>query len=85
MQTVTEALKEDEIDQIWNLGDKIFFMDPSLYRMDRFGNTIYRPSFGKRTMLGWFIEDGEPIAQYTKRSKTNIAVESTLEKAGLDS
>ena len=34
--------------------------DPDLYRKDKLGNPMYKPSYGKSTQMGWKIDHSKP-------------------------
>lgn len=47
-------------DAVWQKGKPIRNKDASLYRKDKFGNTMYYPSYGKNTDMGWVIDHSKP-------------------------
>ncbi len=51
---------QERIDQVWNKGDLVPGKDPNLYRMDKFGNIMYKPSYGKYSPIGWNIDHSKP-------------------------
>ena len=51
---------QDKKDLIWEKGQKIRRKDPNLYRKDKFGNVMYRYSYGKVTPMGWEIDHSKP-------------------------
>ena len=54
---------KERLDQIWNKGETIRGKDPDLYRMDKFGNTMYRHSYGKMSGMGWNVDHSKPQSQ----------------------
>lgn len=52
---------DERIEQVWQRGKKIPGKDPSLYREDAAGNTIYRPSYGKDSEMGWEVDHKKPV------------------------
>ena len=51
---------QDRIDQVWDKGEVIHGKNPDLYRMDKFGNIMYKHSYGKYTPMGWNIDHSKP-------------------------
>lgn len=51
---------EERIQQVWDKADTISGKDPSLYRQDKFGNEMYRSSYGKQSDMGWTIDHSKP-------------------------
>ena len=47
-------------DKVWKKGKKIPGKNPNLYRKDKFGNIMYKPSYGKNTKKGWEIDHSKP-------------------------
>ena len=45
--------KTKKKDRVWNKAKKIRGKDPKLYRKDPYGNTMYYPSYGKTSPMGW--------------------------------
>ena len=46
---------QERIDQVWEKGKVIPGKNPNLYRQDKLGNTMYKPSYGKYSEMGWNI------------------------------
>lgn len=53
---------QERIDQVWEKGDPIKGKNPDLYRKDKFGNQMYKPSYGKFSEQGWNIDHSKPQA-----------------------
>ena len=51
---------KERLEQIWNKGKTIKGKDPNLYRKDIFGNTMYKPSYGKLSEMGWNVDHSKP-------------------------
>ena len=51
---------QERLDQIWDKGQPIRGKDPDLYRKDIYGNTIYKPSYGKTSEMGWTVDHSKP-------------------------
>ncbi len=47
-------------DEVWDKGQKVRGKDPDLYRKDKFGNIMYKPSYGKNSEMGWEIDHSKP-------------------------
>ena len=54
---------KERLDQIWNKGRTIRGKDPDLYRADKFGNTMYRHSYGLYSPMGWNVDHSKPQAE----------------------
>ncbi|MCQ2960594.1 MAG: HNH endonuclease [Bacteroidales bacterium] len=53
----------NRIQQVWDKGIEIKGKNPNLYREDKFGNQMYRYSYGKYSEQGWNIDHSKPQAQ----------------------
>ena len=53
---------QKRIDQVWEKGDVIPGKNPDLYRQDKYGNRMYKPSYGKYSEQGWNIDHSKPQA-----------------------
>lgn len=51
---------KERLGQIWDKGQAIRGKNPDLYRRDRYGNVMYRPSYGKTSNMGWNIDHSKP-------------------------
>ena len=51
---------EEKLDMIFSKGRVIKGHPSHLYRRDIYGNTIYRPSYGKETGMGWEVDHITP-------------------------
>jgi len=51
---------KDKEDEVWEKGQKVRGKNPDLYRKDKFGNTMYKPSYGKNSEMGWEIDHSKP-------------------------
>lgn len=40
-------------DAVWEKGLKIYGKNPNIYRVDAYGNELYKPSYGKFSSKGW--------------------------------
>lgn len=53
---------QKRIDQVWDKGEVIPGKNPDLYRQDKYGNQMYKPSYGKYSEQGWNIDHSKPQA-----------------------
>ncbi len=51
---------QERLDQIWDKGATIRGKNPDLYRKDIYGNTMYKPSYGKTSEMGWNVDHSKP-------------------------
>ena len=49
-----------EIQDVWEKGHKIRGENPDVYRKDKYGNVLYRSSYGKNSDMGWVIDHKNP-------------------------
>jgi hypothetical protein len=63
---------EKKLDQIWDKGATIKGKNPDVYRKDALGNTIYRPSYGKTSEMGWEVDHSKPSAKGGTDSMKNL-------------
>jgi len=54
---------KERLDQVWDKGQQIRGKNPDLYRKDIYGNTMYKPSYGKTTEMGWSIDHSKSQAK----------------------
>lgn len=52
----------ERLDQIWEKGETISGADPNLYREDKYGNKMYKHSYGKTSPMGWNVDHSKPQA-----------------------
>lgn len=53
---------DERLDQIWDKGQTIKGKNPDLYRKDKYGNEMYRYSYGKTSAMGWNVDHSKPQA-----------------------
>jgi 5-methylcytosine-specific restriction endonuclease McrA len=51
---------QDKKEQVWEKGKKVRGKSPELYRKDKEGNEMYKPSYGKYSEKGWNIDHSKP-------------------------
>lgn len=63
--TALEGLEfsDIDVDEVWEKGKIIPGKDQDLYRRDVTGRTIYKPSYGKNSPMGWEIDHNKPIVK----------------------
>ncbi|OAV73986.1 HNH endonuclease [Bacteroidales bacterium Barb7] len=54
---------KEKLDKVWEKGSTVRGKNPDLYRKDPFGNTMYKPSYGKETSMGWEVDHIKPQAK----------------------
>lgn len=60
---LTNYGRADCVDAVWEKGIIISGKNPNLYRMDDYGNVIYKASYGKYSEFGWNIDHIIPISR----------------------
>ena len=65
------ASKKD-IENAWNNANIIRGKNPDVYRKDKYGNEIYKSSYGKTSNMGWEIAHKHPIAKDGTNSPRNL-------------
>ena len=63
---------KDKIENAWENAKKIPGKNSDLYRKDAYGNTIYKPSYGKESTMGWELDHKFPKAKGGSDSPRNI-------------
>lgn len=63
---------KEDLDKIWGKGIPIEKKDKSLYREDKFGNTMYRYSYGKKSPMGWEVDHSKPKAKDGSNHLNNL-------------
>lgn len=53
---------QNRLNQIWDKGSTIKGKNPNLYRKDIYGNTMYKPSYGKMSPMVWNVDHSKPQA-----------------------
>lgn len=54
---------QKQIQQVWEKGDVIPGKDPDRYRIDAYGNEIFRNSYGKDSPMGWQVDHKHPVSK----------------------
>ena len=59
-------------DRIWNKARPIRGKNPNLYRRDDEGNTLYKPSYGKDSEMGWHMDHIQPKSKGGSDRDSNL-------------
>ena len=51
---------QNKKEQVWEKGKKVRGKDSDLYRKDKYGNMMYKHSYGKASEMGWNIDHSKP-------------------------
>lgn len=70
---------EKQKEKAWDNAKKIRGKNPELYRRDEYGNTIYKPSYGKTSNMGWEVDHTHPKAKGGTESLRNVQAVQWLE------
>ena len=61
----------------WNKAEDIGGKNPNLYRKDKFGNVLYKPSYGKDSEMGWEIDHSKPKSKGGTDHPNNLQIMQT--------
>lgn len=61
----------EQKEKAWDNAKKIRGKDPEKYRQDPYGNTMYKPSHGKSSEMGWDVDHIKPKSEGGKDSARN--------------
>lgn len=74
----TQTQKE----KAWNNAKKIKGKNPNKYRKDPYGNTMYKASHGKSSVMGWDVDHIKPKSKGGSDSTRNLqALNSGVNKS----
>lgn len=77
---------KDKIEKTWKNAKKIRGQDPSVYRQAPYGNTMYKPLYGKDTDMGWQVDHITPKARGGSDATRNLqALNTRLNREKADS
>ena len=51
---------DKKLDKVWGKAATVPGKSPKLYRKDVHGNVIYKPSYGKKSSMGWEVDHKNP-------------------------
>ncbi len=72
---------QDQKGKAWNSAKKVSGKDPAKYRQDPYGNTMYKPSHGKSSPMGWDVDHIKPKSRGGSDSTRNLqALNSNVNK-----
>ena len=63
----------EEINRVWEKAEIIANKNPNTHRKDRYGNVIYRNSYGKKSDLGWEIDHLKPVSKGGTNHLNNLS------------
>ncbi|MFN8356266.1 MAG: HNH endonuclease signature motif containing protein [Spirosomataceae bacterium] len=63
----------DLLNKVWEKGNVVAGKNPNLYRQDRYGNIIFKSSYGKQTPMGWEIDHLKPVSKGGTDHLNNLA------------
>ncbi len=63
---------QKQIEQTWSKAKKVRGKDPSVYRQDPYGNTMYKSSQGKTSDMGWQVDHIKPKSKGGSDSIRNL-------------
>ncbi|WXU00284.1 MAG: hypothetical protein Ctma_0997 [Catillopecten margaritatus gill symbiont] len=75
-------VSKNQKDKIWDKAKRIRGKGPALYRQDPYGNTMYKPSHGKSSEMGWDIDHIKPKSKGGSDATVNLqALNSSVNRA----
>jgi 5-methylcytosine-specific restriction endonuclease McrA len=80
MKSVSHTIKRTKYgdseckEKVWNKGSKVKGKDSALYRRDKAGNILYKPSYGKLTPMGWDLDHKKPKSRGGSDDMSNIQI-----------
>ena len=66
------TFEEKVVEKVWKKGKVIRGKDSVLYRRDKAGNIIYKPSYGKNSDMGWEVDHKKPASKGGKDNLGNL-------------
>ncbi|MDD3858585.1 MAG: HNH endonuclease signature motif containing protein [Bacteroidales bacterium] len=63
---------KEKLDKIWEKGTTIKGKDPKMFRTDKFGNEMYKPSYGKVSQKGWEVDHSKPKSKGGSNHLNNL-------------
>ena len=73
---------KDQKAKAWRNAKKIRGMNPNTHRQDPYGNTMYKPAYGKSSDMGWDVDHITPKAKGGSDTTRNLqALNSNVNRA----
>lgn len=73
---------KDKVEKVWEKAKKVRGKEPSMYRQDPYGNTLYKASRGKSSDMGWDVDHIKPKSKGGSDSTRNLqALSSSVNRA----
>lgn len=63
---------KDQVEKAWNNAKKIRGKNPDTHRQDPYGNTMFKPSYGKTSPLGWEVDHIQPKSRGGSDATKNL-------------
>lgn len=63
---------DEKKQKVWEKAKKIQGKDPSLYRQDPYGNTMYWHSYGVASEMGWDVDHIRPVSRGGSDATRNL-------------
>ncbi|MBN2588238.1 MAG: HNH endonuclease [Sedimentisphaerales bacterium] len=68
------AFDAKTIEAVWNKSQKIKDKNAFIYRCDILGNTLFRGSYGKQTIMGWEIDHIKSVSKGGTDDMNNLQI-----------
>ena len=65
-------VSKNQKNKLWDNAKKIRGKNPDLYRQDPQGNTMYKPSYGKTSKMGWELDHIKPESKGGSDATVNL-------------
>jgi len=71
------SFNQETIEAVWNKSQVIESKNSFIYRSDILGNTLYRGSYGKQSIMGWEIDHIKPVSKGGTDDIDNLQILNT--------
>ena len=68
---------KDQKDSVWDKAAAVRGKNPDTYRKDPYGNTMYKPSYGKASPMGWEVDHIKPKSRGGSDATRNLQALNT--------
>lgn len=75
-------VSKDQRETVWKNAKKVRGEDPAMYRQDPYGNTMYKPSYGKSSTMGWEVDHIKPASKGGSDATRNLQALNTSVNRG---